>query len=142
MNRQTRIFVFYFFVGLLTMTAFVVKGEYFTSILTTLGTLLQGVIMYYSFTKVLRTLELDSTIEFTEKDETLLAEQNRKIGELIIKCERLEDSERRREDWLYKAKQQAGANQNVSFDDVWNEVLKYAKEHDFEPSDKINPIPY
>jgi len=58
----------------------------------------------------------------------VIAEQDRMIGELIRERDWLKDSERKREEWLRKAKQEAGYHNNISFDIVWEETLNKAKK--------------
>ena len=57
----------------------------------------------------------------------VIAEQDRMIGELTRKCNSLEDSQSRREQWLRQAKKEAGYDNNESFDKVWAETLALAK---------------
>lgn len=46
-----------------------------------------------------------------------------KIGKLSDENDSLKKNERLRNDWLYKAKSDAGYNQNISFDEVWKYAL-------------------
>ena len=54
--------------------------------------------------------------------------QDQKIGELTRKVEWLEDTEVRRESWRCNAKKQAGYPSNVSFEVVWEDILKIYKK--------------
>lgn len=53
--------------------------------------------------------------------------QNEKIGDLTRRVEWLEDSKRGRDEWLSKAKKEAGYNDLISFDIVWKETLTKAR---------------
>jgi hypothetical protein len=57
----------------------------------------------------------------------IIAEQDRMIGELTRANNYLEDTERRRQDWLRKAKKEAGYSDRASFDTVWNDTLQKSK---------------
>jgi len=57
----------------------------------------------------------------------VIAEQDRMIGELTRHTNDLEDTERRRQDWKRKAKQDAGYDTRISFDIVWQEILALAQ---------------
>lgn len=57
----------------------------------------------------------------------IIAEQDRMIGELTRKVNSLEDTETRRNQWLRKAKKDAGFDNNESFDNVWAATLKAYK---------------
>ena len=59
----------------------------------------------------------------------IIAEQDRMIGELTRTNDNLEDTERRRQDWLRQAKKDAGYDRMTSFDDVWKETLEKAKKN-------------
>lgn len=59
--------------------------------------------------------------------EEILKEQDRMIGEMTRKINYLEDSQQRRDEWLSKAKKEAGYDRMESFDNVWKEVLSKSK---------------
>jgi chromosome segregation ATPase len=55
-------------------------------------------------------------------------EADRRAGASERRIADLQDTVIRRNDWLHKAKVEAGYHDNVSFDVVWNETLAKAKE--------------
>jgi hypothetical protein len=57
----------------------------------------------------------------------IISEQDRMIGELTRANNNLEDTNRRRQDWLREAKKQAGYPDQMSFDVVWAETLQKAQ---------------
>lgn len=71
---------------------------------------------------------LDKIVAYTD-DEVgqIMLHQDAKVGELTRKNERLQDSYEKRQDWLRKAKAEAGFDDSVSFDVVWEKVLKVYK---------------
>lgn len=68
--------------------------------------------------------------EAGESKDEIIAEQDRMIGELTRKVKYLEDSESRRQDWLRRAKKEAGYEDMTSFDVVWRETLNKARNWD------------
>lgn len=58
----------------------------------------------------------------------LIVKQQLEIKSLKEKIEYLEDSVSKRQQWLSKAKREAGFNDSVSFDVVWETVLKTFKQ--------------
>jgi len=54
----------------------------------------------------------------------IIKQQDEIIGRLTRENEYLQDSQRRRNDWLRKAKKDAGYPDSVSFDIVWAAALK------------------
>lgn len=77
----------------------------------------------------------DETLPYPEmiadaarKAKAALDEADRKRGQLERELDYLKDSERKRNSWLAKAKEQAGYSQNTSFDVVWAETLKKAND--------------
>ena len=52
-----------------------------------------------------------------------LAEADRRAGAAERRLEKLEEQERRRDCWFLQAKRDAGYDQNVSFDIVWDALL-------------------
>ena len=79
-------------------------------------------------------LRLDSLREKICKRETLkqalkiISEQDRMIGELTRANDNLEDTNRRRQEWLSKAKKEAGYTDRISFDLVWAETLQKSRQ--------------
>jgi hypothetical protein len=57
----------------------------------------------------------------------IIHNQDAMIGRLTRKVEYLEDSAIRREEWLAKAKKDAGYDEHESFDKIWEEILAKAK---------------
>jgi hypothetical protein len=57
----------------------------------------------------------------------LIVQQQLEINRLQSKVESLQDSYNKRQEWLQKAKREAGFNNYESFDKVWAEVLKKYK---------------
>ena len=72
-------------------------------------------------------MEAYEHIKTLEEAKKVIAEQDRMIGEQRREILDLRDSESRRNNWLWKAKKDAGYGQNVSFDIVWEETLKKAQ---------------
>ena len=66
-------------------------------------------------------------IKTLEEAKQIIAKQDMIIGHQFRQITDLESSQRSRNEWLYKAKEEAGYNQNVSFDVVWAETLKKAQ---------------
>ena len=62
----------------------------------------------------------------------IIAQQDRIIGELTRTKETLEDTERCHQDWLRKAKKEAGYPYMTSFDVVWEETLKKASTNEIK----------
>lgn len=60
-----------------------------------------------------------------EKD--IIKRQDEIIGRLTRENEYLKESERRRSEWLRKAKKDAGYHDSISFDVVWAKALKLLK---------------
>ncbi len=58
----------------------------------------------------------------------VIKKQDQMIGELTRKVDYLQDSVNKREEWLRKAKKDAGYNNAVSFDTVWAETLAKANK--------------
>lgn len=56
-----------------------------------------------------------------------LADNAVKIRKLEKQVEELLDTQYRRDEWLRKAKAEAGYHNNVSFDIVWKEVLEKSR---------------
>jgi len=61
-------------------------------------------------------------------DKQIIKQQDEIIGRLTRENEFLEDSQRRRNDWLRKAKKDAGYPDSISFDVVWEHALKCLKK--------------
>lgn len=61
-------------------------------------------------------------------DKEIIAQQDQIIGRLTRENEYLQESARRRAEWLREAKREAGYDDRVSFDDVWKEVLEKARK--------------
>lgn len=55
-------------------------------------------------------------------------EADRAAGEARRKLDALEDAERRRRNWIYKATLDAGFPCNASFDEVWAAALKALRQ--------------
>lgn len=53
----------------------------------------------------------------------LIVSQQLEIKNLQKKVDDLQDSYNRRQEWLSKAKREAGKDIRISFDDVWKEML-------------------
>ncbi|MCX5884340.1 MAG: hypothetical protein NT096_00245 [Proteobacteria bacterium] len=62
-----------------------------------------------------------------KSDRSIIKEQDRMIGGIFQGIDSSCQSERRRQDWLYKAKKDAGYDPRISFDTVWAETLKKAQ---------------
>jgi hypothetical protein len=58
----------------------------------------------------------------------IISEQDRMIGELTRRANYLQDSESKRQQWLDKAKREAGYDTRISFDNVWAETLAKANK--------------
>lgn len=56
----------------------------------------------------------------------IIDQQDQMIGKLTRENERLEESQRKRREWLDRAKKEAGYDRSVSFDIVWKQVLEKA----------------
>ena len=67
-------------------------------------------------------------LQLKMQDDAIIASLARENIALKDKVADLEDSARRRQDWLESAKRAAGAHHNTSFDDVWAEALAALKE--------------
>jgi hypothetical protein len=63
-----------------------------------------------------------------EDNDRVIAALARENVQLRDRVEGLEDTARRRADWLDKAKREAGFHTNISFDDVWAKCLAAYKE--------------
>jgi hypothetical protein len=61
------------------------------------------------------------------QDDRIIAALVRENIELKAKVERLEENERRQARWLRQAKDDAGIDENVSFDHVWEQALAALK---------------
>jgi|NOAtaT_6_FD_contig_41_3181682_length_414_multi_1_in_0_out_0_1 hypothetical protein len=66
-------------------------------------------------------------IKTLEEAKQIIAKQDMIIGHQFRQITDLEENQRRRNEWLHKAKQEAGYSSSVSFDDVWAETLKKAR---------------
>lgn len=58
----------------------------------------------------------------------IIKQQDELIGRLYRENEYLKDAQIKRNEWLDKAKKEAGYSTNVSFDVVWEEALKALKK--------------
>lgn len=65
-------------------------------------------------------------IKTLEEAKQIIAKQDMIIGHQFRQIGDLKDSQRRRNEWLHKAKEEAGYDQYVSFDTVWADILKKA----------------
>lgn len=64
---------------------------------------------------------------YTNADEQI-KQQDQLIGQLTRENEHLKESRRRRNEWLNKAKHDAGYSYGESFDGVWDDALKALKD--------------
>lgn len=81
--------------------------------------------MYDSFTEI----NPNNPTEFEEHPtDAELAEAFLELGRLRRENARLKDSEFKRKMWIENAKKRAGYDTNVSFDDVFDELLAFYKE--------------
>ncbi|MFW5847305.1 MAG: hypothetical protein ACOCVF_00100 [bacterium] len=60
----------------------------------------------------------------------IIDHQDMIIGRQLREIEDYQDTQMRYKQVLYKRKQEAGYNQEVSFDIIWEEVLEKAKKYD------------
>ena len=66
-----------------------------------------------------------------------LKKTERRLGKAQIEVDDLADTSARRKNWLRKAKKEAGYEDKVSFDIVWNEVLAKSRHDDDDyPTDR------
>lgn len=79
---------------------------------------------YTDNTKEAKDLISELMLVFEEELKEIVQWQDAKIGALERSNFYLEDSEQRRQEWLRKAKNDAGFDNMESFDKVWAEALK------------------
>jgi hypothetical protein len=65
-----------------------------------------------------------------QSTEDIIKQQDEIIGNLTRRLAWSEDSVSKRNEWLRKAKKEAGYSDSVSFDDVWKEVLEKSQKYD------------
>jgi hypothetical protein len=68
-------------------------------------------------------------IKTLDEAKKIIANQDMIIGKQLREIQFLQDSVYKRQEWLRKAKKEANYDQNVSFDDVWREVLNKAQSN-------------
>ncbi len=72
--------------------------------------------------------ELSLLKQENERLKETVSQQDQMIGSLTREKNWLQDSVTKRQDWLREAKKQAGYDDSVSFDGIWNDVLETANK--------------